>query len=232
MKIALITLFLLFFPIYLSAQDTTIIKYFLDVNLKKEKPEKKARYKLISISQEEYLTEKLFEMGSDKFIWLKSYRNNEPFGTWFYLDEKTSKTDSVIYGQNKPQGYYSYDLKNEKLLEDVNGEFSKPKLIGVDENVYSLANQYKTSDINVWISINVKYPLFAHINRIQGMVFTQFTIDEEGKVGHIRITEGVNKVLDIECYRLLNTLPKIEPAKLNGKPIRIYIEVPINFVLQ
>ena len=227
-----IILFVLIFPIYLFAQDKTTIKYFRDVDLKHERTENKASYKMVSTSQEKDLTEMLFEIGSDKLIWLKSYRNNLPFGTWYYLNENNSRIDSVVYGKFKPQGYYSYDLKNQELLENVEGEFTKPKLIGIDENTYSIAKQHKSSDIAVWIAINVDYPVEAQIDGIQGNVQTQFTIDEEGEVGQVRITKGVNKILDIESYRLLNSLPKMQPAKLNGTPIKLYVEAPINFLLQ
>lgn len=227
-----ITLFVLFFPIFLFAQDKTTIKYFRDIDLKRETKENKARYKMVSISQGNDLTKKLFEIGSDKLIWQKSYRNNMPFGTWYYLNDKNSGIDSVVYGEFKPQGYYSYDLRNHKLLEDVEGEFIKPELIGIDENIFSIAKQRKTSDIAIWIAFNIDYPVEAQIDGIQGDVQTQFTLDEEGSVGHIRITKGVNKLLDIESYQLLNKLPKMLPAKINGNPIKLYIEIPITFLLK
>ncbi|PIF06437.1 MAG: hypothetical protein CSA36_01760 [Draconibacterium sp.] len=187
---------------------------------------------MISIGQGKDLTEKLFKIDSGKLIWLKSYRNNKPYGTWYYLNDKETKTDSVVCGKYKPQGYYSYDLHNQKLLENVEGEFTKPKLIGVDEHIYSIAKQDKCSDIVAWIAINVGYPVKAQIDGIQGSVQAQLTIDEEGKVEHVRIIKGVHKLLDVESYQLLNSLPQMQPAKLDGKPIKLYIEIPITFLLR
>lgn len=232
MKKRLIALLFLLFPFCLLAQEITTIKYFSDIDLKYESKEKKASFELVSTRRENDLTKQLFEISSGKSVWLKSYRNNKPYGTWYLLNAENSKTDSVVYGEFKPEGYYLYDLKNQKLLENVEGEFTAPKLIGVDENIYSIAKQHKSSDIAVWISLNVNYPVAAQIDGIQGDVQTQFTIDEEGEVGDVRIINGVNEILDIESYQLLNSLPKMQPAKLNGNPIRLYISSPVRFLLQ
>lgn len=231
MRKALIILFLSVLPVFLFAQENTEIRYFRDVNLKRKSEENKALYKLVSISHEDDLIEKLIEIKSDKLIWLKSYRKEKPYGTWYFLNDKNSKMDSVVYGKFEPQGFYLYDYKDNKLLENIEGEFSKPLLIVVDEKINSKANQNKASDLAFWLAFNVKYPIKAHVDGIQGSVKTQFTIDEEGNVGNVRIVQGVHLLLDIESYRVINSLPKMQPGKLNGKPIKLYVETPINFVL-
>jgi len=231
MRKALIILFLSVLPVFLFAQENTDIRYFRDVNLKRMCEVEKALYKLVSVSHENDLFEKLLEVGSERLIWLKSYKNEKPCGTWYFLNDKNSKMDSVVYGKFEPKGFYLYDLKDDKLLENVEGEFSKPLLMVVDEKINSKANQNKASDLAFWLSFNVKYPIKAHVDGIQGSVKTQFTIDEEGNVGNVRIIQGVHLLLDIESYRVINSLPKMQPGKLNGKPIKLYIETPINFVL-
>jgi hypothetical protein len=229
----LIAISLLILPFYLLGQDNTSVKYYHDIELTKETIEKKAKYKVVvSSTNEENSVRELFNIRTNKLIWHRSYQNNEPYGTWYYLNNEDIKTNSVVYGKLKPQGYYSYDLDNQELLENVEGEFSRPKLIGVDENIYSTAIKYKISDVHAWIAFNIIYPVEAQIDGIQGKVHTQFTIDDKGEIGNIRITKGVNEILDIESYRLLNSLPKMQPAKLNGKPVNLYIEAPLNFYLR
>lgn len=74
---------------------------------------------MISTSKGKNLTEKLFKIGLDKLIWLKSNRINMSYGSRYYLNDIDSRIDSFVYGKFKPQGYYSYDLKNKKSLENI-----------------------------------------------------------------------------------------------------------------
>jgi len=110
------------------------------------------------------------------------------------------------------------------------GNFTKPSLTGVDENILKRAKIRGISVLVVWINVNIQYPVEAQTARIQGEVRTQFTIDETGSIGNIRIIEGVHEILDSESYRLLKSLPRMLPAKLDDKPVKLYVEVPIRFL--
>jgi TonB family protein len=232
MKKVIVSLVLSFFSLSLFSQGKTTVEYYRNIELTKKTIEKKAQYKVISALNNNDLIEELFEINTNKIIWHKSFRDGKPFGEWYSFDEKNSKTNMIVYGKYKPQNFYSYDLKDQKLVESIEGEFIKPKLIVVDENIKSYLEKRNASEITVWIAFNVRYPLEAMINGIQGEVKTQFTIDENGEIDHIMIIEGVNEILDAEAYRLLRSMPKMQPARLNGKAINLYIETPINFLLR
>lgn len=231
MKKILITVCLLVFSICLFSQEKTTIKYYSKFSLKKETIQSKAKYKIVSKTNEDVKIEELFRISDSRIFWHKSYRNNKPYGTWYYFNDENIITDSVVYGSYKPEGYYSYDFEDQKLTQNVEGEFIRPKMLNIDEKIYSIADQYKTSDFIVWVAENLVYPDEAKSNGICGQVKAQFTIDENGNVGDIRIIEGVDKTLDIASYKLLKSLPGMQPAKLNGKTIKLYIEAPFNFIM-
>ena len=119
--------------------------------------ENKAKYKLVSTISEKDSIGELFEISTNQLIWHKSFRNNKPFGEWYSLDKNNSKTINIIYGRIKPQGYYTYDLINQKLTVNIEGEFTKPALIGVDTKILDEAKRYNVSDLSVWIAMNVGY---------------------------------------------------------------------------
>jgi protein TonB len=83
-----------------------------------------------------------------------------------------------------------------------------------------------------WISNNIKYPVIAAENGIQGKVYVQFVVDRDGSVSNARIARGVDPSLDQEALRVVNSLPKWKPGKQRGKPVRVSYTVPINFQLQ
>ncbi|MCF8357286.1 MAG: energy transducer TonB [Prolixibacteraceae bacterium] len=83
-----------------------------------------------------------------------------------------------------------------------------------------------------WIANNIKYPVIAAENGIQGKVYVQFVVDRDGSVSNARIARGVDPSLDQEALRVVNNLPKWKPGMQRGKPVRVSYTVPINFQLQ
>lgn len=61
---------------------------------------------------------------------------------------------------------------------------------------------------------------------------SQVVIDENGELKNLSILQSAHKILDMEASRVILLSPKWTPAKLNGKPIKVFIIVPTNFVLQ
>jgi len=83
-----------------------------------------------------------------------------------------------------------------------------------------------------WIANNIKYPVIAAENGIQGKVYVQFVVDKNGAITNARIARGVDPSLDQEALRVVNNLPKWKPGMQRGKPVRVSYTVPINFQLQ
>ena len=87
-------------------------------------------------------------------------------------------------------------------------------------------------DINKWLGKNVKYPVIAQENNIQGRVTVQFVIERDGSITDVKVLRGVDPSLDKEAVRVVKSMPKWKPGKQRGKPVRVSYTVPINFRLQ
>jgi periplasmic protein TonB len=83
-----------------------------------------------------------------------------------------------------------------------------------------------------YISKNVKYPVIAQENGIQGKVYIKFIVNKSGKVNNAEIQRGVDVSLDKEALRVINNLPDFKPGKQRGKPVKVYYNAVINFTLQ
>ena len=59
----------------------------------------------------------------------------------------------------------------------------------------------------------------------------RFVVNKDGSVSDVAVIKGKNAELKAEAVRIIQLLPKFEPAWKNGKPIRYYFIVPINFQL-
>lgn len=76
---------------------------------------------------------------------------------------------------------------------------------------------------------NLKYPLVAFEKGIEGTVYVQFTIDEEGKLANASIKQGVHELLDAEALRVVKLSPAWTPAKAKGQPVSVQYTFPIKF---
>ncbi len=83
-----------------------------------------------------------------------------------------------------------------------------------------------------YLATEVKYPVIAQENGIQGRVYIKFVVNTNGQVANVEIARGVDPSLDKEALRVVKAMPKWKPGKQRGKTVRVSYTVPINFVLQ
>lgn len=80
-----------------------------------------------------------------------------------------------------------------------------------------------------YIEQNLRYPLVAKENGIQGRVLVKCVIEKDGSVSNVAVQKGVNPSLDEEAVRLVKSLPKFTPGKVNNKAVRTFYILPITF---
>ena len=84
-----------------------------------------------------------------------------------------------------------------------------------------------------YLSENVKYPVIAQENGIQGKVFCQFTVNKDGSIVDVEVVRSAgDPSLDKEAVRVIKSMPKWNPGKQSNKPVRVKYTVPVNFKLQ
>ncbi len=92
-------------------------------------------------------------------------------------------------------------------------------------------DQCTQTEIMRYIAKNTKYPPIAKENNITGRVFVSFVVDKTGNVTKVKILRGVDKYLDAEAVRVVQSMPKFKPGKQRGKAVNVQYNVPINFKL-
>lgn len=84
-----------------------------------------------------------------------------------------------------------------------------------------------------YVNENVKYPVIAQENGIQGRVICQFVVNKDGSIVDIEVVRsGGDPSLDKEAVRVIKSMPKWKPGKQRGKPVRVKFTLPVNFKLQ
>jgi len=77
----------------------------------------------------------------------------------------------------------------------------------------------------------VEYPEFAKKAGIEGRVFVQFIVDEEGNVQNPQVTRGVHKMLDQAAVEAVKEM-KFKPGKQRGKAVKVQMSLPVTFRLR
>jgi len=79
---------------------------------------------------------------------------------------------------------------------------------------------------------NLKYPEEAKAEGVEGMVQTQFVIDEKGNVTQVEVIEGIGSGCDEEAIRLIKSMPTWIPGKQRDVPVKVEMNVPVRFKLR
>ena len=83
-----------------------------------------------------------------------------------------------------------------------------------------------------YLSKNIKYPSVAQDNGIQGRVLVSFVVNKDGSIVDPEVIKSVDAALDKEAMRVIKAMPKWNPGKQRGKPVRVKYTVPVLFRLQ
>lgn len=83
-----------------------------------------------------------------------------------------------------------------------------------------------------YIRENLRYPNKARAAHVKGRVFVQFVVDKDGKLTNLKILKGIGYGCDKEALRVLASAPKWKPGKQRGKPVKVYMSIPIYFELK
>lgn len=104
------------------------------------------------------------------------------------------------------------------------------------EQIYDIVEQYPEfpggySALTEWIDDNLKYPVEAAMDGIEGRVIVQFIVRPTGKVVDAEVVRGIAPSLDKEALRLINIMPNWIPGRQKGKAVNVRYTLPITFKL-
>ena len=86
-------------------------------------------------------------------------------------------------------------------------------------------------EMKEFLAKNMRYPAAAKEKGIKGRVIVSFVVDKEGNITLPTLIKGVSPELNEEAIRLVKSMPKWEPGRQNGKPVRVRFIIPVEFRL-
>lgn len=188
--------------------------------------------------------EDYYEKGKKMGNWKYFYENG-------YIQEEESYTNDKLDGPNKfydSTGTLDYTffylngevVKRVKSMEDNGIELTN--LESSDRNPYFLGDCNEVSSeeeksncglkaMYNYLAQTIKYPANAQRVDISGKVFVKFMIEKDGTIGEVKLLNSLCESLENEALRVIKNMPKWSPGYQDGKPVRVYYNMPIVFKL-
>lgn len=78
---------------------------------------------------------------------------------------------------------------------------------------------------------NIRYPEEARKKGIEGKVFVQFVVNQDGSIGNVQVLKGIGHGCDEEAARVVKAMPAWKPGVQKGEPVNVQMTIPIAFSL-
>ena len=82
-----------------------------------------------------------------------------------------------------------------------------------------------------YLTENIQYPPMAAEMGIEGVVTVEFMVKADGSIGNAKIVRVVDPDLEEEALRIVNSMPRWNPASMDGVPTDAWFSLPIKFIL-
>ena len=148
--------------------------------------------------------------------------NNKYLANYVYVFKKG---DNDIYSKKEQ------NEKESKSKEEQN-ESESNKIFNGDDVDQQPSFPGGTNAFNTFIVSNLKYPVVAQENGIQGRVVVKFIVEKDGSISNVEVDRSVDPSLDNEAMRVIKNMPKWIPGQINGKAVKVECSYPFVFRLQ
>lgn len=149
------------------------------------------------------------------------YMNGFMVGMWnFNLDNPSKRKDLA----------YTFA---DSIVTDTTKIFlsKKNSVFDYSEKMPKFDNS-SSDQFRYFISSVLQYPYESFVNKTEGKVFTNFIINDVGKIVERKVIEGVDPYLDAEALRVLELSPYWIPGFQDQIPVSVNFTFPIVFQLQ
>lgn len=157
-------------------------------------------------------------------------------------DEEVRDEEEIKAQQELNTSSANISIADVKGTDEVNGvDIAEVKEVvneaPAEQKPYQMVEQMPSfpggeAKLMEYMRDNLRYPVIAQENGIQGRVVIRFVVSPTGEISNVEILRGVDPSCDREAKRLIAGMPKWIPGKQNGIAVPVYFTVPIVFRLQ
>ena len=154
-------------------------------------------------------------------------------------EDQEMKSQDDLAETNTAIGAFTVEGNDETAeVKHVEEKIAEPEPVKEEETkVFDVVEQMPSfpggpSALMQYLNSNIKYPVVAEENGVQGRVVCTFVVEKDGSITDVRVVKSVDPSLDKEAMRVVKGMPKWIPGKQNGSAVRVKYTVPVTFRLQ
>jgi len=154
-------------------------------------------------------------------------------------EDQEMKSQEDLAETNTAIGAFTVEGNDETAeVKHVEEKIAEPEPVKEEETkVFDVVEQMPSfpggpSALMQYLSSNIKYPVVAEENGVQGRVVCTFVVERDGSITDVRVIKSVDPSLDKEAVRVVKGMPRWIPGKQNGSAVRVKYTVPVTFRLQ
>ena len=83
-----------------------------------------------------------------------------------------------------------------------------------------------------FIYSNIKYPPIARDNGVEGTVYVSFVVEKDGSITDAKVVRDIGAGCGHEAVRVVKMMPKWNPGKQRGRPVRVQFNLPVKYKLE
>lgn len=121
----------------------------------------------------------------------------------------------------------------EPPLRNETGE--EGMIASVTPPIFTIVEQMPRSpyDWKAYLNDHLQYPEEARQRGSEGRSVIRFVVNEDGSISNVELMKsGGATSLDAEAKRVVARMPNWVPGKQQGKAVKVYFKLPINFKLE
>ena len=160
------------------------------------------------------------------------------FGTYTQI-AKVNENELHLINRNGKKECYTrkketmeeFELKQQKTQEKEDAALKEDKIYYAGYVKEEPSFPGGEGALRDFISKNLRYPKFAKEKGIYGPVHVSFIVEKDGSLTDFIVTRSVDPSLDKEAIRVLQSMPKWNPGKLDGQFVTVKTGMSVSFDL-
>lgn len=178
---------------------------------------------------------------SDVLGRLQELRLENPDNNYYYLERENKNVTSSrawIFPQKELKIEYVDNDKSAKpnenpqvlgvIVKKIKGDYREEEFIIIDSQPSPKTGM---KEFYTYVADNLKYPEQARKMGIEGKVFVEFIVDNDGKLINVKAIKGIGAGCDEEAVRVLKEAPKWIPGKVVNMPVKVKMILPVTYRL-
>ena len=176
-------------------------------------------------------------------VLIRSMDREEDYYKWGLVDGKGRSTFSKEELESARKAYLesleSFERREypENVVEEEKAEPESATESSDDDEVFVFVEEDPVfpggmDSLYAFLGANIHYPAAAKKDSIEGLVFVQFVVEKDGSIYNIRVLRDIGGGCGEEVVRVIKMMPKWQPAKQRGTPVRCQFNLPVKFSLE